>query len=485
MANWAWIIGINHYQRLQNLKYAVQDAQLMKHYCENEQFRHVFYFSDCSPEFIAPDGFSQETRPTFTNLWSFLVDFFECSSLKAGDNFWFFFSGHGIRHKEKDYLMPCDANPRDVTRTAIEVNEITEGLRRCGAGNVILFLDACRSQGSRSGLGIGEEEHQGVITISSCAPSEESYEIEEIKQGSFTYALLEALRIKGENNCATVERLNRRLQRRVREINRQYNKPSQTPYTKVEPIAKTHLILLPQQANEHDLSRLVSEVINAEKKNNLELVNQLLAHILKVHPPTYERALQALRRIRSNLDEPSSSSEDVSDSKGEKDRGSTTLPDDEEKPQDRFIMLRELLKAHKWKEADGETARVMLEIAEREQEGFLLAKNICEFPCSDLRRINQLWLESSNNRFGLSVQKRIWLQCGGKAGQFNFTIFEKFSDRVGWRSGNNFLENREDYNFTMSAPRGHLPSWRFSDLGSLKDNFRDILSRWENCYHRN
>ena len=71
---------------------------------------------------------------------------------------------------------------------------------------MVLFLDACRSQGAR-GEGIGLEEPQGVVTFYGCDPQQESYEIEELQQGAFTHALLEALRIKGTNNCATVERL--------------------------------------------------------------------------------------------------------------------------------------------------------------------------------------------------------------------------------------------------------------------------------------
>jgi uncharacterized caspase-like protein len=73
------------------------------------------------------------------------------------------------------------------------------------------------------------------ITICSCSPKEKSYEIEQIGQGAFTYALLESLRIQGEGNSATVERLYQRLRYRVTEINRIYNKPEQTPYAIAEP----------------------------------------------------------------------------------------------------------------------------------------------------------------------------------------------------------------------------------------------------------
>lgn len=295
--NWAFVIGINKYDRLRWLNYAERDAELMRDFFKKEaEFEEVFYFSDKSPEITAPDGSTQSTQPTFANLWSFLHDFFEESFMEAGDNFWFYFSGHGIREGQRDYLIPSDGNTRAVQRTAILVSEVTGRLRQCGADNVILLLDACRNEGAKADFGIGDERHQGVITISSCSPKEKSYEIEEIGQGSFTYALLEALRIQGESNCATVERLDRYLRRRVPEINRQYQKPPQTPYTIAEPATKLNLILLPQQANQSDIAMLRDDAKDAELEKDFELAEQLWTRILDVSPndPT---VLKALKRI--------------------------------------------------------------------------------------------------------------------------------------------------------------------------------------------
>ncbi|GAB4189316.1 MAG: hypothetical protein Fur006_30490 [Coleofasciculaceae cyanobacterium] len=297
MADWALVIGINKYERLRWLDYAERDATLVRDFFQDEaRFKQIFYFSDTSPEFYAPDGSSQSTRPTCANLQSFLYDFFEEPQLQAGDNFWFFFSGHGIRHQDRDYLMPCDANPRIVERTAISISYVTERLRRCGADNVVLLLDACRNEGERAGLGIGEEEQQGVITICSCSPMEKSYEIEEIRQGAFTYALLESLRIQGEGNCATVERLYHRLRYRVAEINDLYKKPRQTPYAIAEPATKLHLILLPKQATLQDIATLKKDALTVEVENNLKLAEQLWIRVLVVSPGDSE-SLKALERI--------------------------------------------------------------------------------------------------------------------------------------------------------------------------------------------
>ncbi|MDK2411293.1 GUN4 domain-containing protein [Aphanizomenon sp. PH219] len=71
-----------------------------------------------------------------------------------------------------------------------------------------------------------------------------------------------------------------------------------------------------------------------------------------------------------------------------------------------------MLAAGEWKEADEETFRVMLVVANREKEGWLNVKSIDSFPCDDLRIIDGLWVKYSNGRFGFSVQKLIVAECG-------------------------------------------------------------------------
>jgi len=304
MANWALVVGINKYQKLRSLSYAVRDAELMRDFLAGEaQFDQVFYFTDDSKTITAPDDSEQSTQPTYTNLTSFLYDFFEYPSLGDGDNFWFFFSGHGIRHEGKDYLIPCDGRPDMVEKTCVSLVYVTERLRRCGADNVVLFLDACRNEGAKAGLGIGAEKHKGVITFSSCRPSEKSYEIEQIGQGAFTYALLEALRIQGESNCATVERLDRRLQWRVTEINLEYGKPEQVPQGTIESLSKYHLILLPDYIKpmEQDIIALREEALEAETEGDLKLAKQLWYRVF-VLSPSNRRIRKAYDRVTIQLE---------------------------------------------------------------------------------------------------------------------------------------------------------------------------------------
>ncbi len=123
-----------------------------------------------------------------------------------------------------------------------------------------------------------------------------------------------------------------------------------------------------------------------------------------------------------------------------------------------YTELRDFLAAGKWKEADQETANVMLKAANRESEGWLHVKDIDNFPCDDLRTIDQLWVHYSNGKFGFSVQKKIYMDQLGGTRDYNEEIWDEFCDRVGWRKGGN-LVNHSDLTFELqdTTQVGHLP----------------------------
>ena len=295
--NWALSIGINKYEFLQPpLKYAVRDAELMRDFLIDEAgFEKVWLMSDNSPDISG-----KSTRPTRENLLLTLHKIAEKPLMGNEDNFWFFFSGHGRRHAGKDYLMLTNSVGSLVEQTGIAISYITELLRRCGAGNVVLIFDACRDEGDKAGgLGIGSENQKGVIAIYSCSPNEKSWEIDEpISKGAFTHVLLEGLRLQGENNCATVERLDRYLRERVPQLNSEYKKPTQTPCINADSETKRHLILLPRYANFTDIATLKIDAYRAEQiDNNLELAEQLWIRVIAVSSGQDVEAIKALQRI--------------------------------------------------------------------------------------------------------------------------------------------------------------------------------------------
>jgi formylglycine-generating enzyme required for sulfatase activity/uncharacterized caspase-like protein len=295
--NWAICIGIDRYDNLQSLQYAKRDAEALRDFFEKEAgFDKVYFFAEDAPPIPTDFGEPMRSMPSGGTLRRFLRVRFEQKFLKPSDNFWFFFAGHGRRERDRDYIMPIDADPGNVEETAIPVSYVTERLRRCGAENVILLLDACRNEGARDGQGIGTETHAGVVTISSCSPSERSYEIAEVQHGAFTYSILEGLRLQGETNCATVERLDLHLRTRVPELCAKYRKPHQTPYTHAEPLEKLHLILVPKFATMADLGPLKLDALQAETNGDLETAEQLWWRVIAVSPVD-PQAHEAIKRI--------------------------------------------------------------------------------------------------------------------------------------------------------------------------------------------
>jgi GUN4-like/Caspase domain len=122
-----------------------------------------------------------------------------------------------------------------------------------------------------------------------------------------------------------------------------------------------------------------------------------------------------------------------------------------------YTQLRDLLKAQNWQEADKETARLMLKVANREEEGWLDVESINNFPCVDLRTIDQLWAKYSNRRFGFSVQKRIYQSLGGTE-EYNEKIWKAFGDRVAWRKEGSWVYY-SNTTFALEAPEAHLPRY--------------------------
>ncbi|MBW4566892.1 MAG: GUN4 domain-containing protein [Tolypothrix carrinoi HA7290-LM1] len=126
-----------------------------------------------------------------------------------------------------------------------------------------------------------------------------------------------------------------------------------------------------------------------------------------------------------------------------------------------YTRLRDLLAGGKWKQADKETADLILKVANREEQGWLRNEDMEKFSCQDLGTIDALWVKYSNGHFGFSVQQRIWQEVGGKVDKATECLL---GDRVGWRVKSKWLPydydwlEYSDLTFSLNAPQGHLPA---------------------------
>ena len=156
--------------------------------------------------------------------------------------------------------------------------------------------------------------------------------------------------------------------------------------------------------------------------------------------------------------------------------------------------LEEYLKNEQWKEADLETMEVLIEIADsiespnqlmkdRDVITWLELKDIDKIPDEALKTIDKLWVKYSKGHFGFSVQAKIWTEreCRGKQGEFNFIIYQnKFAKSIGWYDGRKWINRYDNFDFSVDAKRGHLPSLSFPN-----QKIREITwSRWKETFQR-
>jgi formylglycine-generating enzyme required for sulfatase activity len=255
--NWAIAVGINDYEHIpkrNQLQYAVSDAEQIGQLLRSQEDFEVLLCTDTSePRRNLP------TQPRRSNLRRLLKEGIPQQAHSA-DNFWFFFSGHGVSGRDrKDYLLTSDFVPGDIEETAVSVEFVICCLMGFQPQNIVLVLDMCRDGIADGSKGINEigtqtleyTKHQGITTIFSCGRGEESYEISEIQQSSFTYTLLSGLKF-----CLTPRDLDKYLAHHVPEINRKYGKRSQNPLISLEPAYKYDQPLLYRSRSQNNFSIL-------------------------------------------------------------------------------------------------------------------------------------------------------------------------------------------------------------------------------------
>ena len=136
----------------------------------------------------------------------------------------------------------------------------------------------------------------------------------------------------------------------------------------------------------------------------------------------------------------------------------------------RYQDLENYLKNKQWQEADNETYRLMITAVGKDKGQWFDEKDLREFPCDELLAIDRLWVKHSDGLYGFSVQKQIYVECGGKL-DYSFPsdeTWKKFGDRTAWKSEGNWVNYPESFfNNNFMSVKGHLPV-----LGREGEDFR-------------
>ena len=83
----------------------------------------------------------------FREMTDKISDFYKRLKTSGSVGF-FYYAGHGIQHEGENYLIPLDANIRDVTQIkyqAIAVDDVLGDMSKAGNPLNVLVLDACRN----------------------------------------------------------------------------------------------------------------------------------------------------------------------------------------------------------------------------------------------------------------------------------------------------------------------------------------------------
>ena len=109
--------------------------------------------------------------------------------------------------------------------------------------------------------------------------------------------------------------------------------------------------------------------------------------------------------------------------------------------------LEKYLQQQKWKDADEETAWIFYQVMVKEnyENWDHLFKNL---PCETLREIDQLWVQNSNSKFGISIQREIYQKSGED--------WKEFCGCVGWREKQAWLSYSEIINKTTHRTQADM-----------------------------
>lgn len=113
--------------------------------------------------------------------------------------------------------------------------------------------------------------------------------------------------------------------------------------------------------------------------------------------------------------------------------------------------LQALLIDQKFEEADRLTLQKLCELAgpAAVQRKWVYFTEVDSFPAVDLLTIDRLWRAYSEDRFGFSKQRELWLGLNQN--------WNRLWEKLAWKSGNIWTRYPGEFVWDLSAPVGHLP----------------------------
>jgi hypothetical protein len=370
----------------------------------------------------------------------------------------FYYAGHGVQVEGENYLIPLKAqllNEKDARYEAVALGKVLNAMEEARNQVNIIIIDACRDnpfyrrwRSSRRGSNVrgltAVSPPSGIIIAYATREGNTAADGVGQRNSPFTSALLE--NIKKPN--IDVQLMFRRVSTSVKEK----TNAAQQPWTEGN-LEGGEFYLNPQQ----------SVAVSSPPPSPPPIITPSPVFTPQPTPPTQPRSTLI---------------------------SSTTGVD--------YTTLRELLQQKKWKEADDITFKLMLASAKYQNpdwknRDWLDEKDINSFACEDLKFIDRLWSEYSNNQLGLSAQLKFWNDAKNNSTTI-IEAYRQFAQWVQWippsgpSSGSSYISS-DDIKYA-NPPQGHLPvqityplgeGW--SDGGS-NTNRHLLYSRFADCRNK-
>jgi hypothetical protein len=199
----AIIIGIQDYKRVTKAEFASQDAQVFYDYAS----RAFGIRPDNIKLLVDGDADDLEIRRAFKSWLPQKVK-------KGKTDVYVFYSGHGLTSDDGKslYLLPHGVDREFIDRTAINQQEIVDGIRAAQPRSVTMFIDSCYSGSTRSGetllasarpvaLKASENPYPANFTVVSASSLDQiSSSSPELKHGIFSFYLMKGLEGEADEN---------------------------------------------------------------------------------------------------------------------------------------------------------------------------------------------------------------------------------------------------------------------------------------------
>lgn len=399
-------------------------------------------------------------NPNRTKLSNGIKDFIDDYGYRQNNRLVIFFAGHGYtRQQTKGYLVPVDApdpivDEQGFLKAALSMEQINSWATQMEAKHVLFVFDSCfsgtifkqRSNGDDAGNAyIRDVMNKPVRQFLTAGDANEKVPAKSV----FTPLFLRAL--EGEAD---------------------YTKDGYVTGSELGLYLTQHLPNL-TRGNQHPQFGTILDV----NLNRGDIVFRSSIAVVSPQPSPSPPVLTPPKPTPSNPPiQPRSTL-----------ISSTTGVD--------YTTLRELLQQKKWKEADDITFKLMLASAKYQNpdwknRDWLDEKDINSFACEDLKFIDRLWSEYSNNQLGLSAQLKFWNDAKNNSTTI-IEAYRQFAQWVQWilpsstSSGSSYISS-DDIKYA-NPPQGHLPvqityplgeGW--SDGGS-NTNRHLLYSRFADC----